>query len=101
MGIGRLFSFLFFISIYMAKEVRPEIKHNYALYEMLLKGEKGLNEGIIVKHIKRSNSNYLEDNTNVTHYTLKNNISLITTVKRVNNKYFTFNLRCLELSEKR
>ena len=100
---AKKFLIIFFLSIfsYMAKEIRLEIKTNYNLYTTLLKKRKTApKEQILIVNPKISNKNYLENIFVISHSTLPNSIDFIVTVKAINRKYFSFKLKCRELSEK-
>jgi hypothetical protein len=86
---------------FMAKELRPEIRDNYKLYKSLLNEKKYIKQTpITLKKIKKSNINYFEEDTDIKHHSLLHSISLLSTAKIINPKYFGFNLRCIFLSEK-
>jgi hypothetical protein len=83
----------------MGKEISTEIRDHYATYISIISEKKHINERkIIVNRIKKNNVNYLEKINQIFHPEHTSYlIDLYTTVKIINNKYFSFNLRCIKI----
>ena len=84
-------------SFTMAKEIISEIRDDYDFYTKLLKERKSIFENIISINAIGNNTNILENNSEITHSTLTNELILRVNVKVNNHNFFQFKLRCSDL----
>lgn len=84
----------------MAKEIIPEIKNNYDLYNQLLKERKSIFTEVISISKNGNNKNYLEESVDLENNSYDGKTILIINVKVNKLNYFHFKLKCNEVFPK-
>lgn len=80
-------------------KIDKDIRDKYDFYNKLLAERKSVFESVIDISGIANNSNFLENNTSISHESIQVDIDFIVNVKINNSTYFQFKLRCRELSD--